>query len=251
MEEQAIADRLRLEAREQQVINAMERKSREKAVEIEENRLKSSIRISEVVEKNKEMQRQKRKQFEIKQAEAIKLKAIQQEQQKERLKKLADDRASKEARQKEKKEQSKRQLEERKSRILNQLNDREKFKGVVEAKREDERAYKNLKDELKKEDKRQNVERIRRMGEYARLQTLTKLESDDNRTCDIKEQKELLLEDRRKMAHENFLRKAAVKDVMDAMRVSNKFVDIEEVINRKKSGGGRKRSKRREDDDDF
>ena len=90
------------------------------------------------------------------------------------------------------------------------------------------------------------------MNEYMRLQTSNKLEEDDARTEQIKVQKEKLLAERRKMAHENFLRKAAVKEAMEMMKVTNKFVDIEEVIAGKKSGKkGRKASKDSDSDDDF
>ena len=109
-------------------------------------------------------------------------------------------------------------------------------------------AIKSLHEELQKEDKRQNVERIRRMDEFMRLQTQQKLEEDDQRTAKIREQKEDLLAERRKMAHENFLRKTAVKEAMEQMKVTNKFVDIEEILAGKKGKGAR--GGRQEDDSD-
>jgi len=41
------------------------------------------------------------------------------------------------------------------------------------------------------------------------------------------------------MAHENFLRKCVVKEAMDQMKITNKFIDIEEVL-AKKSGKKKK-----------
>jgi len=118
---------------------------------------------------------------------------------------------------------------------------------VVEAERAEKMAVKSLREELHKEDKRQNVERLRRMNEYMRLQTANKLEEDDARTEKIKEQKEKILAERRKMAHENFLRKAAVKEAMEQMKVTNKFVDIEELL----AGGKKGRKGRRNLDDSY
>ena len=103
-------------------------------------------------------------------------------------------------------------VEDRKNKILKQLADREHYKYVVEAERAEKLAVKSLREELQKEDKRQNVERLRRMNEYMRLQTANKMEEDDARTEKIKEQKEKLLAERRKMAHENFLRKVRLSE---------------------------------------
>lgn len=47
------------------------------------------------------------------------------------------------------------------------------------------------------------------------------------------------------MQHENFLRKSAVKEAMDQMKVTNKFIDIEEVL-AKRSG---KKVKKKDDFD--
>ena len=139
----------------------------------------------------------------------------------------------------------------RKNKILKQLADRENYKYVVEAERAEQMAIRSLNKELHKEDKRQNVERLRRMNEYMRLQTSNKLSEDDARTEQIKAQKEKLLAERRKMAHENFLRKAAVKEAMEMMKVTNKYVDIEELIGGKKSGKkGRRKASNYDSDSD-
>lgn len=88
----------------------------------------------------------------------------------------------KQERQRQRKQEAKNKLEERKGRILKQLDDREHFKYVVAAEREEQAAIRNLEMELKKEDKMQNVERIRRMDEFMRLQVQRKLQDDDART---------------------------------------------------------------------
>ena len=115
----------------------------------------------------------------------------------------------------------------------------------------EERALRLLRKELANEDKQQNVSRIKRMGEFMRLQTLSKLEQDNMRTQKIREEKDSLREQRKKMQHENFLRKAAVKEAMDQMKVTNKYIDIEDVLAKKT--GKKKRSGPRDvrDDDDY
>jgi len=76
--------------------------------------------------------------------------------------------------------------EDKKNRTLTQLADREQFIQVVEMEREHERSVKNLNMELAEADKRANVQRIKRMDEFMRLQTMKKLQSDDARTVAIR-----------------------------------------------------------------
>ena len=52
------------------------------------------------------------------------------------------------------------------------------------------------------------------------------------------------------MQHENFLRKTAVKEAMDQMKVTNKFIDIEEVLAKKAGKKGKKKGVNDSWDDD-
>jgi hypothetical protein len=149
------------------------------------------------------------------------------------------ERGKKHARQRQKLEEARAKDEERKRRIQAQLDDREHFILVVTDSRAQERGLRQLQADLSLEDKRQNVERIKRMNEFLRLQTLRKIERDDSRTAEIVSEKEHLLEERRLMAHENFQRKVWVKEAMDEMKVTNKFIDIEDVLRRKSGKKGR------------
>lgn len=94
--------------------------------------------------------------------------------------------AERQARQRGKKEESMKFYEDKKNRTLTQLADREQFIQVVEMEREHERSVKNLNMELAEADKRANVQRIKRMDEFMRLQTMKKLQSDDARTVAIR-----------------------------------------------------------------
>ena len=240
----------RMEEKSRMVQEAIERKKDAKHLEIEEQRIKAELRIKQVTDANKKIQLDKRAVYDQKQLDIEVAKKEKAEEDRLKTIKLSASREEKHHRQKMKKDEAMARLEERKMRIQQQLDNREQFIHVIEEERAEERAKANLMAELAHSDKRQNVQRIQRMNEFMRLQTMHKIENDDSRTELIKEQKTHLLEERRQMAHENFLRKSWVKEAMDQMKVSNKFVDIEEII-RKKSGGKAGGGGEENDDADF
>lgn len=157
--------------------------------EIEEARLKAEQKIHTVVAMNKKIQADKRKAFDDKQAEITRFKRENAEVVRKRTEEAAKKLADKHERQRQRQEEAQNKLFDRKQRIIKQLEDKEQFKYVVEAERAEEMAIRQLRMELKKEDKRQNVERIRRMDEFMRLQVKQKMEEDDSRTASIREQK--------------------------------------------------------------
>ncbi|GMI06510.1 hypothetical protein TrLO_g11817 [Triparma laevis f. longispina] len=239
-ERMAEDSRLKMEAKARKVQENQERKRESKHKEIEEARLKAEQKIHTVVAMNKKIQADKRKAFDNKQAEIARFKRENAEVVRKRTEEAAKKLADKHERQRQRQEEAQNKLFDRKQRIIKQLEDKEQFKYVVEAERAEEMAIRQLRMELKKEDKRQNVERIRRMDEFMRLQVKQKMEEDDSRTASIREQKSQLLFERRQMQHENFLRKTAVKEAMDQMKVTNKFIDIEEVLAKKAGGKSKK-----------
>jgi hypothetical protein len=242
----AEASRDKMESKAARVQAMMEKKKEDKHRAIEEQRTKAELRIKEVVDKNKKIQADRKAAFDQKQRDIEIAKKEKAEEDRLKVIKMTAEREAKQQRQKMKFDDAMQLNEDRKQRIQKQLNDREHFIHVVEEQRAEERFTTQLQHELALEDKRQNVERIKRMNEFMRLQTMNKIEDDDKRTEAIREQKNQLLEERRQMAHENFLRKMWVKEAMDQMKVTNKFIDIEEVL-AKKSG---KKLERQDDADE-
>ena len=143
-------------------------------------------RIDTVIDKNKQNQLDKRLTYLAKQEEIRKFKIENEIVLKEKAEQLAKNLAERQARQRGKKEESMKFYEDKKNRTLTQLADREQFIQVVEMEREHERSVKNLNMELAEADKRANVQRIKRMDEFMRLQTMKKLQSDDARTVAIR-----------------------------------------------------------------
>eukprot|EP00622_Pseudochattonella_farcimen_P004810 FR740300.1.p1 GENE.FR740300.1~~FR740300.1.p1 ORF type:complete len:107 (+),score=13.02 FR740300.1:302-622(+) len=91
--------------------------------------------------------------------------------------------------------------------------------------------------DLWKEDKIQNVQRMRRVEEFNRLQTLQKIQEHDDRSERIKYEKAYVNLQAKQSAHEGFIRKQRVKEAMNEMRVTNKFSNIESILS-----GGEKRN---------
>ena len=248
-EQMADNSRKKMEEKLKRVQANQEKKREDKHKEIEENRKRAEEKINSVVAMNKKIQADKRKAFDDKQAEIARFKKDKQVEVRAKAEAVAKKLQEKQDRQRQRAQEAKNKLDERKGRIIKQLNDKEHFKYVVAEEREEQAAIRNLERELKKADKQSNVQRIKRMDEFMRLQVQQKLRDDDARTAGIRDQKQKLLAERRQMQHENFLRKSAVKEAMDQMKITNKFIDIEEVLAKKAGKKVKKRDDFDSDDD--
>merc|ERR1712070_472454 len=88
--------------------------------------------------------------------------------------------------------------------------------------------------ELVKEDKLSNVQRIKRIDEFVRLQTLQKIQDDDERSERIKMEKNMLIKQRKQAQLDALLRKHKITQAMEQMRVTNKWTDIDLGAKKKK-----------------
>ena len=89
--------------------------------------------------------------------------------------------------------------------------------------------------DMRTNDKIENVERVARMNEFHRLQTLRRIEDAENRYDDIQRKKaEMLLKHKEEMKF-TLTRKHEINDVMDQMRVSNDFTILDKLFVSKKN----------------
>lgn len=88
---------------------------------------------------------------------------------------------------------------------------------------------------MKINDKIENVERVARMNEFHRLQTLKRIEDTENRYDDIQRKKAELLNKHKEDMKFNITRKHEINDVMDQMRVSNDFTILDKLFIGKKN----------------
>jgi hypothetical protein len=66
-------------------------------------------------------------------------------------------------------------------------------------------------------------DRIKRVNEFYKLNLHNKIEEETNRCELVKEQRQFLIEQRRKAALQASMQKHRMKEEMEKMRVSNKF----------------------------
>lgn len=108
-------------------------------------------------------------------------------------------------------------------------------------------AFRKFQNDLKKSDKQENVERVARMNEFHRLQTLQAIHDADMRYERIQEQKSDLMRRHREEAKQSLTRKHAIANAMDLMRVTNDYTLLDQLFTDKKS---RRKKKNKGDDGD-
>ena len=89
---------------------------------------------------------------------------------------------------------------------------------VVRAQREKEMALQKERQALKRQMKAENVERVSRIKEYERMQTLKKIEDTQRRTDAMAAMKAKLTDDRRKNAAATKIQKEKISKVMESVR---------------------------------
>ena len=220
-------------------------KKAKKKEEIRIAREKAEKRIAAALEANNAKQRRKREVFDAKQVEveirkkeAIeeeKLKIVKdiergikaQEEVQERIKYAASIRA------------------ERRQKIIDHRKEKEKYYGVVRKERLEKVARQKLENELDEIARLENCARIQRMHEFHRLQLMQKTQKDDQRFQQIKATRKQLVETRKRNAWESFMRKHHIREAMEQMKITGKFVSLDDIID---PGGSRRGSMSDEED---
>lgn len=104
---------------------------------------------------------------------------------------------------------------------------------------------KKTQEELRKKDKLENIERMRRIDEFVRLQTLQKIALDEERTISLKKQKEKLLLQRKEQAMKQRVTKARLGHAIETLRKSQKWDQMDKIIDAAVSGKSKKKKKKR------
>ena len=86
------------------------------------------------------------------------------------------------------------------------------------------------KEELRKQDKLENIERMKRIDEFLRLQTLQKIAADDERTKSVAKQKEDLMTQRQLMGARQRLSKAKLQEGVDKLRQTQRWDKLDSIM---------------------
>ena len=229
-----------LKQREERLRLQLEEKKAKKKAEIREQRAKAEVRIATALERNIKAQEDKKRAFDQKQEEAAHRAVEKAAELAESMTEQIAARDSKLSTRKQRLDEAVQKRADRITGIVEGRAKREQYYSVVTAKREKELTLKKCESELAKVDRVQNVARIRRIDDFLRLQTLQKVQEDDQRSVTIKAEKKFLAEQRKSTAHDAFLRKSRVREAMEQMRVTNKFVNLDHIA----EGTDKKRKKK-------
>jgi len=241
-EEVAHQARLRMEERERVVKAAIERKQQEHKERIRAKRAVAEQRIASALKGQRDIQKKKRVDYDAKQAaaaiRAAEVKVRVDEETKANA--LKRDEELKQA--KARKDGAKSIETDRIARILEKRAKLDSYLAVVHQERDRVRAKRNATKELRKEDKLSNVQRIKRIDEFVRLQTLQKIADDDDRSSRIAQEKMDLMNKRKQQTTDALKRKHEIAMAMEQMRISNKFGNLESLLKGKK---GKKKKKKK------
>ncbi|CAM9561739.1 unnamed protein product [Pylaiella littoralis] len=242
-QEEKAEERKRIMAdREARVQAQLAEKKAEKVAEVAAQRAAAEQRIQEVIEKNKKIQLDKKIAYDNKVAEVAARKAERAAEEEARAKKKADEQTKQEVVRAKRLEASYQDRADHRKDILARRRRKDKFYGEIRSERCKELAMKKLYHDLVMEAKRESIERLRRVDEFVRIQTLLRIEQETERTEKIKAERKFLVEQRIAAASQAIKKKHKIKEAMEKMRATNNFHSLDALLDgldrrRRKSKG--------------
>lgn len=239
--------RVKMAEREARVNAQLEQKKEAKRQEILQNRARAAKRIEEALARHHELHEMKKKKFDEAQTEAKKRAKEHEVATKEKLKQQSDARDRKNRLRYNRLLDSYRGRAQHRQEIIQRRQEKDAVFSKQEALRQEEHERRKFFNDLKKSDKQENVERVARMNEFNRLQTMQSIAEADMRYERIQSQKADLMRKHREEVKSSLTRKHAIADAMDLMRVTNDYTLLDQLFSDKKSK--RKKNKGQNDDD--
>lgn len=215
--------RREIEAREERVKAQVMSKKEAKAAEIQAAHAEAKKRIHNALLRNQAIQYAKREAYQERTAEAARRAEEQHAKRVEAAAQAIEARKLKQAKADERYAEASRRLDEKIRTTLSRAEERAHFYAKVAAEREQAALLLRVEKELRKHDKLENVERIKRKEAYDKASLLAKEEADTARYELIKREKAYLQEQRKLTSQEAMIRKHQLKKAMENMRVTNKF----------------------------
>lgn len=238
-EELAEQNRLKMLEREERILAQLEEKKRLKREEMQQQREKAGKRIAEAIDKHHQIFVQRKVDFDVRQSEADKRAKENAHTYQEKLRQQAD------AREKRNRTRLNRLVDafskrmEHRDEIIDRRNQRDQVYLKVKEESDARVAMMKFMTDLHMKDKLDNVERVARMNEFRRLQTLQKIYTEDNKFEEIKGKKEEMLRRHNDESKQSLVRKHEIGETMERMRMTNDFTLLDKLfVNKKGSKGG-------------
>ncbi|KAJ1441189.1 hypothetical protein B484DRAFT_442846 [Ochromonadaceae sp. CCMP2298] len=249
-EDQAEVNRMKMIEREVRIMTQLENKKEAKKEEVAHQREVATKRIAEALEKYYELHAKKKADFGKRQVEAA-VRAKEHEMlERERLKKQVDDRDKRNKQRMNRLIDAYKGRSEHRKSIVDRRNMKDTVFGTVQEEMHHTVALMKFTSELKLRDKLDNVERVARMNEFKRLQTLQRIEQMDLRYEEIHMHRDSLLKKHAEEGKQSLIRKHEISDAMERMRMSNDFTLLDKLFVNKAKKGEKKGEKTEELDGD-
>ncbi|ETV99980.1 hypothetical protein, variant [Aphanomyces invadans] len=244
-ENKILENRRRVIEREKQAQRKMEEANERRRQEALIRREKANQRIQLALEQNQHVMQKKKKDFDAKQALAAARAMEVHKKEMQDLKARAERNKKEEEIRVQRVEAARTHQQARVQTIVEKRSQLESHLDVVYHERVKDRALKSVEREMTLEEKKANVERIKKVEEFNRLQTLIKISQEDSRSRMIKLKKQALIEARKKIALESLVRKHRIAEAVGNMRISNKWDNMHDIMESAMSPGKDKSRKKK------
>lgn len=229
-EELAEQNRLKMLEREQRIIQQLEEKKQKKKEELQMQRDLAAKRIAEAIEKHHEIHIKKKQEFDERTAAALQRAKENEQLERERLKKQADQRDQKNKTRLRRLVDAFRNRQDHRQDIVHRREEKDSVYMTIKERRDHEIAMMKFMTDLKLKDKAENVDRVLRMQEFRRLQILQKIYNEDNKYEEICNKKLEMLKRHSDEAKNSLIRKHEIADTMDRMKMSNDFSLLDKLF---------------------
>lgn len=209
--------------REERVQNQLKQKKESKSIELREKQEKAARRIQEAMRAHHKIQAEKKAAYDKRVSEAVERSKEKAVIERDLLKKRIEEKEKLERDRIRRLVESYKARSERRKNIIKRAEDRAHGYDHVKKEMDDRIAKLKFSLSLRMDEKYENVERIARVNEFRRLQTLKRVEQDDLTYERLMTEKEEMLRRHREELKQALIRKHQITDAMEQMRVTNDF----------------------------
>ncbi|KDO21076.1 hypothetical protein SPRG_13783 [Saprolegnia parasitica CBS 223.65] len=243
-ENKIMENRRRVIEREEQAQKKMAEANERRRQEAAARREKANARIQAALDQNQNVMLKKKQDFEQKQELAAARAMEVHRKEMQELKDRAERNRKEEEIRLQRVEAARNNQSERVDTIVKKRHQLETHLDVVYTERSKERTLKSVERDLTLEEKKANVERLKKVEEFNRIQTLLRISEEDERSRMIKIKKQALIDARKKIALESLVRKHRIAEAVGNMRISNKWDNINEIMEGSTSPDRKNRKKK-------
>lgn len=231
--DEAERNRVIMLERENRVKEQIEEKKKKKREDTERAKEEAEKRIDEALHKHHELHAQKKIEFDERQKQAEHRAHENEVLEREKLKKQAEDREKRNKLRLDRLVEAYNQRSQTRKAIIDRRVEKDKVFEKIQTEREKEISMMKFSAEVTFTEKLENVERVARVNEFHRLQTLRRIEEQDARYNEIQERKKELYKAHLEEIKLSISRKHEITEAMHTMRTTNDFSGLDKLFSKK------------------